>query len=803
MANPRGGQFAIDGFAQDNVSVRRVIYRVKFDITQTTNVLGGNAPTSNTLMTKAANGTYPTGTAGIVVIPGATRWQDHAQYAGMLGLWNDYVTNGSGVTSGGRTDNATVVTQDGWYMANLDESQLYAANMPWNFMLNASREITDLIAAKGFTYESSRMLRVWVEVLVFDGSAATAAGAFNRMSLGVNNINERNPRPYVREFYMTASEPSITTPMISNRLDTDTSTLTPADQRPAATLAYANYNITLTEDNVRGGRFGVRATLNSGGNTNINEIHVRLRGESASDSSNQPLGGWRPVYIRSDATPRKSVNGVTFVDNWSGGTAGDASARTATLTYAFSSTANATSTAQEIVRSGTWAKSGGNFTVDIRVRDSSTPSAEAIYTFEVGIDNFIPLADTTAKNTTPSKVAGTNVQFLGRVFDYQGSPNATTPPHRKIKEVIVWFTNQAGTSYIRMNDGGTGTQANAGAGTETTNIWTSQANTITWSTSNPNDVTNIALGTAATQANRRIPTTANYFKRINEASGSGTTWSPSKIGTAEDVYWSFVQDTTVLPDGWMKMHYVVVDQTNNRSYYTQDMLVCNNYPIITNITLYTNNTGEGAVFTSHDGNEAFTEYPIPTGVDGKTIPYASGYLNSGFISKNSVIGFGVDTIGTKKNTNGTPTNGNTNPSFKYQARFVERYLVPLTKTNLQAMAGAGVTAADGTVTRSLAHLPNTVYFNDAGNLVNSAGTPAATPTLTAAESGFLDLYTIATGNSGTIPGGDAVWRLLGVPSLTPKDGSHFVFQGINVTNTADPRYNADNNVNNMAGFPNV
>ena len=805
---PRGGQFAIDGFAQDNVSVRRVIYRVKVDTTQTTNVNGGDAPTNNTLLVKTS-GSYPSGSGGIVVMPNATMLNFTNPTAGtvdasLLAIWNSYrnpatpSVDGSFVTSGGRTDTATVLTKDGWYMANLDESQLYAANMPWNFMLNAGREITDLIAAKGFTYESSQMLRVWVEVLVFDGSPATAAGSFNRMSLGDNNINADNPRPYVREFFMTASEPSITTPQISNRLDTN-GNATDTNTRPNATLAYASYNVTLTEDNVRGGRFGVRATLNSGGNTNINEIAVRLHGESALDSSNQPLAGWRNVYVRG-GTGVTLPNGVTLRNNganWTGGTAGNANARTAELTYAFSSTANASSTAQEMVRSGAWAKSGGNFTVDIRVRDSNNPPAEAVYTFEVGVDNFIPLADT-AKNITNTKVAGNNAQFLGRVFDYQGSPNATTPPHRKIKEVVVWFTNQAGL-YIRMNDGGTGDAPAAGAGTATTNIWTSQQNTITWSTANPNDVTNIALSsTAAVQNPRNIPTTANYFKRINEESGSGTTWSPSKIGTAEDVYWSFVQDTTILPDGWMKMHYVVVDQANNRSYYTQDMLVCNNYPIITNITLYTNNTGEGAVFTTHEGNEASTEYPIPTGVDGKTIPYASGYLNSGFISKNSVIGFGVDTIGTKSAPN---QNGNT-PLY-YQARFVERYLVPLTKDNLIAMAGAGVTDTNsGMVTRSLDRLPNTVYFNDAGNLVNSAGTPTTAPATTS-DSGFLDLYTIATGNSGRIPGGDAVWRLLGVPSLTPKDGSHFVFQGINVTSPADPRYNADNNVNNMTGFPNV
>jgi hypothetical protein len=255
------------------------------------------------------------------------------------------------------------------------------------------------------------------------------------------------------------------------------------------------------------------------------------------------------------------------------------------------------------------------------------------------------------------------------------------------------------------------------------------------------------------------------------------------------VYWSFTQDTTKLPDGWITMHYVVVDQAGNRSYYNQSMIVMNNYPQITKVTLWTNNTGEGAVFTTHDGNEAKSEYDIPEpGRDAEynvgEYRYASGYLNSGFISKNNVIGFGVDTI-------------KGNPPLKYQARYVERYLVPLTRLNMIAMAGGGGT---------LSHLPNTVTLNAQGVLVNAAGTAVNPVPGTTSSSGFVNLYTIATANSlppsGATGNGSLsaeTWKLLGAPSTNPVAGSHFVFQAVNGGG-------GDNDVNQMGtatGFANV
>jgi hypothetical protein len=758
-ANARGGQMQIQGIASDNKSVRTVLYRVKVDNTPNLTATPGIAPTGDGTYTIASNGSV-TGSGPIVLIPGADRWEDHREYGtaatstvltgtGMLGKWNSYSTKTGTAADGDNVtgiDGTTKLTQTGWYMAKL-ESTSVAPTMPWDFMLNKEGEINALITAgKGFTYNSNNYIRVWVEVLVFDGEQPTASSLYNRMSLGDDNPDATKPRPYVREFYFTTSAPNVTTPQISNL---------------GSTTAFSNYTSPLAANNVRSGNFALRATLN-GNSNDIGQISVRLTGETNSD--------WRPVYVRADgASAVKTVNGVSL-GTWTGGT------RTATLTYTFDSTRTTSTTALQAVRAGAWATTGGTFTVDVRVRDTSNPPAEAVYTFEVGVDNFVPVADR-VRTITPTKVAGEYVSFLGRVFDYQGIPGTPQPDHKGIKDVRVWFMTRDSTNttpYINMSTGARANAATAGAGTATTGIWTTPGATVAYNGDTVTSVTKTTNPNPAT-ASRNIPTAANFVKVLSESEG-GITWSPTNNW---DIFWSFNVNTTNFPDGWMTMHYVVTDHANNRSYYTQEMVVMNHSPRITNVTLYTNNTGEGAVFTTHDGNDAYSDYPLPADGNGLTIPYASGYLDSGFISKNMVIGFGVDTM-------------SGNAPLNYQVRYVERYRVPLTNNNLLSMArraNLSTKNSNGSVTftpNGTATVDDKLhYYNDSNVLVE-----------TESVNSFANIYTIATGSGINLSAG--VWRILGVPSVTPSDGSHFVFQGVEIADTGNPLYGVDNNVVPMA-----
>jgi hypothetical protein len=747
--NARGGQFSVQGIAEDNVSIRNVIYRVK--VGQNDDTAGVAPPDANS-----------------VAIPNGVAWKTHPEYnrklppavapfpVDMQDIWND---SGKSVS---------VTDADYWYVAHLESPSTKAASMPWDFMLNADNELTNLIPTKGFPSSgtTNNMIRVWIEVFAFDGKTLAEGADYNKMSLG-SSADADVRRPYTIEFYFKATAPTIDTnrisrPGILTGFDNDNNT------------NYMDYGTPLPENYVRGGRFAIRTTLKAGVDASIGQIAVRLPGETTENN-------WVIVY----GTDAVTLTGVT--------TTGSTVERV--LRYQFDTALTAAANHKH-VRDGAWASSGGTFKIDVRVRDNSNPPAEATTTFEIGVDNFTPLADT-KKNTTPAKAAGTNVTFLGRVFDYQGTPNNAQPQFKGVQEVHAWFTRGTGASlrYMNLKYDNTASGGTAASGVTQVNPLISARPKPDYSvTFNDNDVAQITPPAGALPAfttnlhdGRNVPT-GDYVQTIMK--GSGGIWQPTNEW---DIYWSFDQDTTLFPDGWMTMHYVVIDHAGNASYYTQNVVIMNNYPKITRVTLYTDNIGEGAVFTS-DGSY---EYDIPdAGSPVKSYystrdeslkigeyNYASGYLNSGFIAKNKVIGFGVET-----------ERGNL--PLHYEARYVERYRVPLTKANLQSMAK--LSAGDAGNTDYL------VYIDDSGAAINN--TPASNTyrgNNRRLVNDFVNLYTIADGSivSGGIDAGQ--WGILGVKSGTPQDGIHFVFQAVFIDDEDDPLYETDDNVERMAGWPNA
>ena len=658
----RGGTVSVEGVASDNNSVRRVIYRIKAGGTP------GNGP-----------GTAPSD-AYIVTLPGnEAGWEKHNEYAAMETVWD-----GKNIAE----------SKSGWYVAAL-ESESFAPNMPWSFMLNAGDEIKDLIEGNGFRYDASsnttsnvkpyNMIRVWVEIFVFDGQTASAASGYNRMSLGDDNKDANNPKPYIREFYLKDTSPVIQDRELSKQGDI---------------TSFAEYSLL---NNVRSGKFAIRAGLNGSG-ANISQISVKLPGET--DNT------WQTAW---DRTRDYELPGISLDFS------GDQN-EMCTMTYAFDPSLATSTTQFRAVRGGSWANSGGKFTVDVRVRDVTDPPGEAIYTFEIGIDNFAPVAD---KHTyiTPNKVAGTNVNFLGRVFDFDGISNISPrPEYREIKSVYAWFTGRDN-RYINMNKSVNDNTSAPSVATRSVSVFFKPPATVTYSGSN-NATAHVTKGDQGTTVPQDIPTDEDYVKIISQETAgvlsNRITWQPSTQNS--DVFWSFEADTTVMKDGWITMHYVVFDHAGNASYYAQQMVVMNNYPGITGVTLYTNNTGEGAVFTTHEGNEAYSEFTIPDA------PYSAGYLNSRFIAKNKVIGFGVDTI-------------SGNAPLHYRVQYVERYEIPLTIGNLGAMA------------------------NKTGTLTDKNNTTVT---------GIVNLYTIVNERVGGVS--PDAWAMMGVHKPNPAAGMHFVFQ---------------------------
>ena len=694
----RGGQIQINGIAKDNIGVRRVIYRVKADNVR--NTAAGNAPADT----------------AIITIPNKTQIATTS--------WDLPSPSPTTFFGGGQTDHTgAALSKTGWYDATVESPG--STTSAWNFMLNESGEIRDAIAARGFNHSGGTgndMIRVWIEVMVFD---QTLAGLNNLMSLGdtiVNGgttvpIDAARPRPYIREFYFTATAPEITDKQIS-ALGRDTF------GPPAITGTFVPYTSQLAENNVRSGKFAIRAKLDS--KTHIGMIRVRLLDEPVpGDNEWKTLVSGSTMTLPAGVTLRDGTDTATFI-------ASASNPQAATLYYQFETAASAAFDFQS-VRSGAWAQSGGTYRIVVEVTDTGEggPAASDSYIFEVGIDNFVPLADE-VKNITNKKVAGSNVTFQGRAFDFIKSAGSdATPAFKGIQEVRVWFTNRTGNSYINMD---TGASIATGSVTQASmNVYSGRkATDIGW---DGDSVGSIGVQSPGSSGAFSYPNQINYFKSLTASQGPGITWAPN-INDGSDISWMFTQDTTKFADGWIKLHYIVIDKAGNASYYAQDMIVMNKVPMINKITLYTNNIGSGAVFTTHEGAEAFSEYVLPFGNDGKTVPYEDGYLNSGFISKNRVIGFGID----------TEFPGGGNPNFTYTARFVERYRVPLSSANLTVMANRS---------------GNLSYVDDAGGNASEAITE------------FENLYTIPGGMSRNLNADG--WRLLGVQRATPVDGAHFVF----------------------------
>jgi len=709
----RGGTVSFDGIASDNINVKSVIYRIRAD------------------NYRSSNPDYAT-----KVPPQLDALGDHIIRP----------TDGAKAVSGNQlslltgSQNSTI-TGDGWYIASLeggDDTGPQAKTKAWSFYVNANNEFTTKLASLGnlsplerygFATSGSvnNMVRVYVEIIVFDGKDVT--NNFNYMSLG-DNPQGTTVAPHVVVFYLSSSSPTISAQMLSD-VGTFNGSATPYN------AGYSSYTVGKT----RSGKFSVRMQFDSGAtDKNISLVQVRLPSETGGIGDNSLLS-WKDAWNSTDRS--KNLPGVTFATVAAPTTPINPNPNDTTqklrfvMHYGFDTAASAADGFQQVMK-GNWATTGGKYIIEVRLRDTSTPPMETTYRFELGIDNFAPIADETTiiSNT---KVAGTSQQFMGRVYDYEGltSSSSPSPGYYSIEKVYAWFTkNKDGEhDFVNMDptlpipnsmsmDSKPGWKGRTAAGlnvdpvTNITGVTTGTFGTYSYPRPGPNQD-----GSEVSNQYVKVITESEAAKFENKMN-----WQPITAGRS--VLWSFMTDTTVMPDGWVYLNYLVVDGAGNASLYQQKMVVMNNYPVITDLTLYTNNTGEGAVFTTHDSNDASSDYKIPAPGADLT---KDGYLNTGFISKNKYIGFKVETI-------------NGNPPLNYRVQYVTRQTITLTQANLMAIANDVKTSK----TRS-------------------------------------NIYTIAdTGDMS-----NAIWAtLMDVPAVTAVKGMHFAFKAEAAAFATSPDYNA-------------
>ena len=627
----RGGTVLFDGIASDNVNVKSVIYRIRAD-NKRENTPGWNSDA-------------PSDESHYVIPSGATMLKaGDPEWATFIG-----------------TQGLAGVNTTGWFRASLEGADSLAKGKSWSFYVNANDEFnTEWTMSNGTrvkpirdwgfrslsTLQDPDMIRVYVEILAFDGADKDH---YHLMSLGDNNAGLQ-AKPDVVIFYLSETSPKITDLKLS-----DVGTIGRNDPN-LNNATYSKYEGLRT----RSGKFAVQMTFNSGSTQkNIEKVQVRLPNEAA--GGNPALAIWREVWEKGS---NKNIDGVSFSSS---------GMQSFTMTYAFNTLTGTPNAFSSVMRTGAtsnWAASGGKYTIEVRLYDNSTPPRETSQTFEIGVDNFAPVEDRMV--ITNPKVAGSSQAFMGRAFDYTQPENGSpSPGYYGINRVYAWFTrNSNGASdsgYVNMNN----KNDNTNPTTSIIQAYVNRTADFKYQAVNSETVTGITLtNTGSGPAPRSYPTPAagdksnDYVKVISEAEANNLAnnmyWSDIIAGRS--IQWSFMLDTNNLDDGPIYLNYIVVDNAGNASLFQQRLVVMNNYPIINGLTLYTDNTGQGAVFTK----DASQSYSIPASMP-------DGYLNSGFISKNKYIGFRVETA-------------KGNGDMHYRVQYVTREKIELNHDNLVAIA---------------------------------------------------------------------------------------------------------------------
>jgi len=729
---PRGGTgIVFDGQAKDNTNVSNIIYRVKVDNMRDNNK---DYSVNAAWKTQAPPDEQVYGgvtRSNIVTYNSATPWNNgQADYTAMEQVWDAH-----NITTSGH------ITKNGWYRAEHDP--LYTPNLPWGIMPNINDELRTFMDTHGFNDESqARLMRVFIEVFVFDGNTTgIPESGYNKISLNGGDPEDlvlNPPKPYTMAFYVKEKAPFIELP-----------TKISAKTNDLSLGALIDYHTAIFNDRLRSNQFRLQAVLD--GMAEISQISVQL--------SSEVDANWRIIYSTNVDDVVRPQTGAQL--DWNPDPERPPNERV-TLTYSFDSTITAaeenSTDGFSSIRNGEWAKSGGKYTVSMRVRDGS--GGESMTTFVVGIDNYAPVADTTTVVTNP-RVAGSNVNFLGRVFDYHGAFDNPRPADSAdrmmgLSRVYAWFTKKGKDAqqndidiYVNMKGENAATTTTVSA---SRSVYNGRNAVVTYDNER---VTNVGEPTAIGDwlslsypqpggPNGNVTeTSTEWVKVLSLENAQSTASSESGIGwdvtgpLSWEVMWRFTQNSTDLPDGWIYLNYIIVDQVGNATYYQQSTLVTNKPPRITDIVLYTNNTpdesGTGATFTTHDTNQAFSEY---SNLDERTYAgYTEGYLNSGFIVKNTVVGFGVKTA------------LNANYPLHYRLDYVMRYQVPLTAANLAVMKKA----ANGDKTGSLATTTGVALNMAADNVLN--------------------LYTISAIEYISVP----EWQLFGLKDTEARSGMHFTF----------------------------
>jgi len=648
---PKGGSITVAGEARDMNSVGQVIFRVFADAEQN---IATRPLATNVVTTIADNGTAYLTTDSLIALMG-TKVTDTAYY----------VTNG-------------------WYnVAN--NSGMGDTNSPWSFILNSEEELAALIQTRGFDASNISgtdplefdTIRVWIELFVFNQNGEMSYG--DDPDIDFTNLEYR---PYVRVFYLNKTAPEIMNTQVSAGVDLDDSTQTYMSSMDASSVSFGRY-------------FTLKATLDAKDEHGLGTVSLRR-----SRDTDTSVRGWKEIVmtgVAAGASTSGGISGLTI-------TRDTVNNQQYELIYEFDSWATG-GTQYGLVNGGAWGPfnqtpdlKGGKYSVELRIAD--TKGSQKNYTFTIGIDNYAPTVERTTMNR---KVAGSSVDFTGKVYDVVDpllSPSAATPTQRGIKAVYAWFTrDKAGTNIVSMKQdssysGVTNAMENYYEGRSYTDEeGVSDTQRFRRGTFTASGIRYPAAGgTIGAKVRKQIGSSGEYelvdadfdnnewIMEISERKstpGSGVAWQPTNTGNY-NVEWLLNVNSTLLNDGVIYLNYIVLDDTGNATYDQRQFIIMNKRPEINAVTLFTSNDARTTVNEpAADADSWILENA--RNVDrlkltrSQLTTLTDGYVSTEFISKNKYIGFKVETL-------------LGNPPLNYTLQYVERELQPINNTTLMDMA---------------------------------------------------------------------------------------------------------------------
>ena len=635
----RGGQIDVNGVADHIQSVHSVIFRVFADNVEDTKLpldgdvtyyYGLTPPSSANMVTN-----IKTSSPGVASVPDTSMEWD-LMLNGKPS--SDPVVPPKAPTYAVPPASVTgATTQTGWYYGVIPTNSINMPTASWNFSINTADEISKLITERGFASVlggSKDTIRVWLEVFVFSGNNAS----LNEMSSGEKDFDNMVYKPYIKVFYINNSSPEIINQRIIEHNSDGNDYI---------------YNPLIETVPALGKNFAIQADLYSNTANGLGLISVRRQ-----DDSLPANRSWVDVWNKADGELKPGVT-VTLISS--------VPYPVYKLTYEFDSwlsQEDAGAADLGAINDGDWKELGGSYQIEVRIRDGNSPPSDVPYTFVIGIDNFAPVA---TFDMNP-KVAGSAVPFNGRIFDYRNGKMDNDPSERGLDRVIAWFSRDNGgtADCIPLVSGADGTYTLGSLP-----AYRNRSVTV-------DPITGDLTVTAGARDENGVeyPVTDGYYKVISKTTagpGSGLSWS-SNGQLDDDVEWVFTVDSTELPDGAMWFNYLVVDKAGNATFYQEQVVVMNHYPVITGVTLFTSNKGSRTVERQLDDMENVDE-ATATNVDRKKfVPVldANGYLNTGFISKNRYVGFKVETI-------------SGNPPLNYRLQHVTRTSMLLNTATITQM----------------------------------------------------------------------------------------------------------------------